>query len=602
MDTAQILHHPPISYEQEMKFGTQITRSGTRFRLWAPGSKEIGLHILDGDRILPMTALARGWHECEVEGVGAGTRYLFRLPDGREVPDPASRFQPEDVDGPSEVIDPRNFEWRDRGWRGRPWEEAIIYEVHIGCFTPEGTFRAAIDKLDHLAETGVTAVELMPIADFKGRWNWGYDGALLFAPDSSYGRPEDLKALVDAAHQRGLMMFLDVVYNHFGPSGNYMSIYAPAETDGHKTPWGPAVNFDDEGSAMIRDFVCANARYWLNEFRFDGLRLDATHEIQDEGPRHMLIELAEQLRGATDGRRVHLVSENSSNQVGWLKRGLDGTPWLYTGQWSDDIHHALHTRLTGESFWYYADYVGDPVLLPKALAEGIAWQGEYMAHAGHTKGESSQNLPPTAFVSFLQNHDQIGNRPRGDRLSKTVSPHLWRLATVIIMLAPEIPMLFMGDEWAAEQPFLFFSDIQDLADEVREERAGHLADAPGYAGSPDPMSEEAFKTSKLDWTAIEGSQHQGPLTFYRELLQVRRNAIVPHLPEMPSHPGSYETLGEDAFGVSWVLAGDRRLSMAVNLGHLSAKMRGPEGRILWLEGEASDDEIGPQSVVVRLSE
>jgi maltooligosyltrehalose trehalohydrolase len=316
----------PLRREQEMAFGTHFTATGVRFRLWAPHATAVSLRIIEPAMTLPMEARQDHWFELTLEGAGAGTRYWFVLDDGTEVPDPASRYQPDDVHGPSEVIDPLAYQWRDAGWRGRPWHEAVIYELHVGTFTPEGTFRAVIDRLDHLVALGITVIELLPVADFRGRWNWGYDGVLLFAPDASYGRPEDLKALVDACHARGLMIVLDVVYNHFGPEGHYMGIYAPIHTDKHMTPWGPGVNFDDRGAAQVRDFILSNARYWLNEFRFDGLRLDAVHEINDSGPRHVLMELAEQTRAATAGRHVHLIVENALNQAGWLKRRSDGAP------------------------------------------------------------------------------------------------------------------------------------------------------------------------------------------------------------------------------------------------------------------------------------
>ena len=355
------------------------------------------------------------------------------------------------------------------------------YELHIGTFTSAGTFLAAIDRLEDLVDLGITAMELMPVADFRGRWNWGYDAAMLFAPDSSYGRPEDLKRFIDEAHARGLMVFLDVVYNHFGPEGNYLAIYAPVTTDKHTTPWGDGVNFDDEGSRMIRDFVMANSRYWLNEFHFDGLRIDAVHEIADSGPKHMLQDLAEQIRAATDGRHIHLVAENSFNQSSWLTRRDDGTPGLYTAQWSDDIHHGLHTMATGEGHWYYADFLGRMDLLARALAEGFGWQGEHMQHEDVDKGEPSAFLPPTAFVSYIQNHDQIGNRPFGERLTHVVPREAVRALAAIYLLSPQIPLLFMGEEWAAAQPFLYFSDMgEDLADSIRTARRAELERPPHW--------------------------------------------------------------------------------------------------------------------------
>ncbi|WP_299637677.1 malto-oligosyltrehalose trehalohydrolase [Devosia sp.] len=590
-----------------MKFGTDMTREAVRFRLWAPDCDGVGLHLVDADeRILPMLRLPRGWFELEVPGIQASQRYSFVLPDGTRVPDPASRFQPDDVDGPSEVIDPRSYDWQDAGWRGRPWEEAIIYEMHVGTFSPQGTFLGAIEKLDHLVDLGVTVIELMPIADFKGRWNWGYDGVLHFAPDSTYGRPENLKALIDAAHERSLMVILDVVYNHFGPDGNYMGLYAPLVTDKHETPWGEAVNYDDEGAAMIRDFVLANARFWLNEYHFDGLRLDAVQEIHDAGPKHLLQELAEQVRASTDGRHVHLAAENSDNQAGWLTRRMDFTPGLYTANWSDDVHHCLHCAATGESHWYYADFYGRLDLLGRALAEGYGYQGEHMANEDRCKGEPSANLPPTAFVTFIQNHDQIGNRPFGDRLASLAPPEALRSLAAINLLSPHAPLVFMGEEWGSTRPFLYFSDIADLADAIREAREKEFADSPDAGDGrelPDPMSEKTFEASRLDWEEKLDAGRADILGLYRKLIALRNKEIVPRLDGIGGNSGSYELLGEQGLRVSWIMGDRSVLTLVANLS--------PEPlddidvwaqRHLWLEGFASGNSLDAWSVVWSLDE
>lgn len=594
-----------LQREQETKFGTQILPKGVRFRLWAPLAKAVSLKIYDLERVVPMIALTRGWYEVEVEEALPGMRYRFVLENGQEVPDPASRFQPEDLDGPSEIIDPRSYSWQDAGWRGRPWEETIIYELHIGTFTPQGTFRAAIDKLDALVDLGITALELMPIADFPGRWNWGYDGAHLFSPDSSYGRPEDLKALVDAAHRRGLSVFLDVVYNHFGPKGNYLQVYTPLMNGQHETPWGPAVNYDSEGSAAIRDYVFANARYWLNEYRFDGLRFDAVHEIRDYGPRHMLQDLAEQIRASTDGRFIHLIAENSDNQAGWLKRREDGAPWLYDAQWSDDIHHSLHNAITGESFWYYADFNNRIDLVGRALAEGLSWQGEYLEHEAREKGEPSAFLPATAFVSYAQNHDQSGNRPFGERISHLVPPSCARLWAAIYLLSPQIPMLFMGEEWGAGQPFLFFSDVgEDLAEGIREGREKELATFPqrGDQGvPPDPMAEETFRACKLNWDDRDEGEHARFLSLYRRLIALRRKEIVPRLAGMAGNSGRYDLLGNRTLRVTWLLGDGSELSLVANLSSEPFDGINVWGEDhLWLEGFATGDTLEGWSVVFTL--
>lgn len=594
-----------LQREQETKFGTQMLPNGVRFRLWAPFSEAVSLKIYDLELTVPMTAAARGWHEVEVEEARPGMRYHFVLENGQEVPDPASRFQPEDVDGPSEIIDPRNYAWQDGGWRGQPWEETIIYEIHVGTFTPEGTFRAAIDKLNTLLELGVTAIEIMPIADFAGRWNWGYDGAHLFSPDHTYGRPEDLKALVDAAHGKGLSVFLDVVYNHFGPKGNHLGVYAPLMNAEHQTPWGPAVNFDAEGSAVIRDFVFANARYWLNEYRFDGLRFDAVHEIRDFGPRHLLQDLAEQIRASTGGRYIHLVAENADNQAGWLKRRDDGAPWLYEAQWSDDIHHSLHTALTGETFWYYADFDGRTDLVGRSLAEGLGWQGERMEHEGREKGEPSAFLPPTAFVSYAQNHDQIGNRPFGERIGHLVDEARVRLWAAIYLLSPQIPMLFMGEEWGAKQPFQFFSDVgDDLADAIRRGREEEMASFPRREGQgvpPDPMAKETFLSCKLDWADRVEGEHARFLSIYRRLIALRKKEIIPRLYGMSGYNGRFELLTDKAVRVCWLMGDGSELSLIANLSDEPIEgvdVRGSDH--LWLEGSASGDTLGGWSAVFYL--
>jgi maltooligosyltrehalose trehalohydrolase len=594
-----------LQREQETKFGTQMLPNGVRFRLWAPLTSSVSLKIYDLERVVPMMALPRGWFEVEVEEARPGMRYRFVLENGQEVPDPASRFQPEDIDGPSEIIDPRSYGWTDAGWRGRPWEETIAYELHIGTFTQEGTFQAAKGKLDELVDLGITAIELMPLGDFAGRWNWGYDGAHLFSPDHTYGRPEDLKDLVNAAHARGLSVFLDVVYNHFGPKGNYLQVYTPLMNSKHQTPWGPAVNFDAEGSTLIRDYVFANARYWLNEYRFDGLRFDAVHEIRDFGPRHMLQDLAEQVRASTDGRFIHLIAENSDNQSGWLKRREDGAPWLYDAQWSDDIHHSVHNAITGENFWYYADFDKRLDLVGRALAEGLAWQGEYLTHEKRNKGEPSAFLPPTAFVAYAQNHDQTGNRPFGERLGHLVEPVRARLWAAIYLLSPQIPMVFMGEEWAAKQPFLFFSDVgEDLANKIRQGREAELATFPrlGDQGAPpDPMFGETFKACKLNWEDRNEDEHARFLSHYRQLIALRKKEIVPRLYGMQGNSGRYELLGQGAIRVSWTLGDGSELTLVANLSpNPFSDINIWSSDQLWLEGFATGETLEGWSAVFTL--
>lgn len=596
---------PGVQRAQPSRFGTQMLVEGVRFRLWAPNIPSVSLKILDLEFEHPMTQCRGGWHEIEVPHALAGMHYVFVLPDGQTVPDPASRFQPYDVHGPSEIIDPRSYRWTDLGWRGRPWEEMIIYELHIGTFTPEGTFLAAIDKLKALQELGITAIELMPVADFPGRWNWGYDGAFLYAPDSSYGRPEHLKALVDAAHGLGLCVFLDAVYNHFGPEGNYLQSYAPIVNPDRHTPWGGAINYDDAGAAQVREFIFANARHWLMEYHFDGLRLDAVQEIQDIGPRHMLVELAEQLRRVTDGRHIHLIVENSDNEAGWLKRGLDGEPWLYNAQWNDDLHHSLHNALTEENAWYYADFDKKLDLVGRSLAEGFGFQGEYLEHEKRFKGEPSAFLPATAFVAYAQNHDQIGNRPYGERITDIVSSEKARFWTAINLLSPQIPLLFMGEEWHAKQPFIFFSDVgAELADKVREGRRDEIKSflpQPEKGHPPDPLSEDTFKTSKLDWSQREELSHSEALAHYRQLIALRRSEIIPRLYEMDGNSGRYELDGS-ILTVAWQLGDGMRLNLLANFSDQALSCGAVGGDVLWIEGHFNETVIGPWTAVFSLAQ
>ena len=461
-----------------MPFGATCVDGGVRFRIWAPAVTSVDLKLEDKDApsLVSMAGMGGGWFEVVTNAARASSRYRFRIDDRIDVPDPASRYQPEDVLGPSMVIDPGAFPWQHGEWRGRPWHEAVLYELHVGTFSPAGTFDGVRERLDYLAELGVTAVELMPVADFSGRRNWGYDGVLPYAPDSAYGTPDDLKRLVDAAHGRGLMMFLDVVYNHFGPEGNFLHAYAPEFfTDRFHTPWGAAIDF---ARREVRDFFIHNALYWLEEYRFDGLRLDAVHAIVDRSKPDILEELADRVHARFgESRHVHLVLENDDNAARYLTRMPDGRVRRYTAQWNDDIHHALHVLATGEHDGYYEDYVDRTVdLLGRCLTEGFAYQGEPSRHRdGKPRGEPSAELPPTAFVSFIQNHDQVGNRAFGERISALAELDALRAVTAILLLAPSPPLLFMGEEWAAAEPFLFFCDFhEELAARVRDGRRGEF--------------------------------------------------------------------------------------------------------------------------------
>jgi len=578
-----------------------LAGNGVRFRLWAPNAKRIGLKLEGRADLLDMDKGEDGWFSLDMPGIGAGARYQFVLEDGTAVADPASRFQPEDVNGPSEVIDPDAFTWTDRSWQGRPWEEMIIYELHLGTFTQEGTYRAAIEKLDHLADLGITAIELMPVSDFPGAFGWGYDGVLPFAPDSSYGRPEDLKALVDAAHSKGLSVFLDVVYNHFGPEGNYLPAYAPLFTEHHKTPWGAAINFDDVGSEGVRGLVVSNVCYWLRDYHFDGLRFDAVHEIRDDSEMHVLAEIAREAQAAITDRHLHLILENAGNEPRWLGRTTAGRPEYYRAQWNDDLHHVLHVAATNQSSGYYGDFHGQADLLGRALAEGFAYQGQNATISGKPHGHPSAHLPPTAFVSFIQNHDQIGNRAYGERITR-IAPHdACRALAAIYLLAPQIPMLFMGEEWGCEQPFLYFTDIQALAESIRTGRKREfegLHTIQDGQDPPDPMVRETVELCRLNWDDQNQPRHAEWLSTYRTLLKLRQTEIVPRLANISGHAGTYTLLEGGALRVSWTLGDGTRLSLLANLSpdpvHINET---PAGRILWQQNNINDGTMGAWGVV-----
>ncbi|HRD91696.1 MAG TPA: malto-oligosyltrehalose trehalohydrolase [Accumulibacter sp.] len=578
--------------QHSMPFGAEAVHGGgVRFRLWAPGVATITLQ-LDGDQELPMTAADGGWFELTVASAQAGSRYLFRLPDGLLVPDPVSRFNPDDIHGASEIVAPTAFDWSDGDWRGRPWHEAVIYELHLGSFTASGDFAGASERLDYLVELGVTAIEIMPLADFPGRCNWGYDGVLPFAPDAAYGRPEDFKRLIDAAHQRGLMVLLDVVYNHFGPEGNYLHAYAPDFFNPrHATPWGAAINFDGEGSRVVRDFFVHNVLYWLEEFHLDGLRLDAIHAICDDSTPDIIEELAAAFKSVPGrARHVHMVLENERNQARYLTRDDFGRLLHGTAQWNDDIHHAFHVLATGESDGYYVDYAADPArLLGRCLTEGFAYQGEASTFAhGERRGEASAHLPPAAFINFLQNHDQIGNRAFGERLCHLASPLAMEAVTAVLLLAPQPPLLFMGEEFAAAQPFLFFCDFgPELAQAVTEgrrrefSRFARFADPAVRESIPDPNAPATFETCALDWSAIKRAPHRTVLELHRQLLLLRHQWIVPRLAGMDNGDPRLTMPSARTLAITWRLGDGSLLALLANLGDDPVDATPPTGQLLF---------------------
>lgn len=567
-------------HAQDYLFGPAWLHDGrVRFRLWAPDAAEQGQAVrleIAGLGPVHMASGPNGWYEAIVPCC-EGARYWFRLDDGTTVPDPASRWQAEDVHGPS-IVPAHDaagaFAWTCPDWRGRPWHEAIVYELHVGLC---GGYAGAARQLPRVAALGFTAVELMPLAEFPGARNWGYDGVLPFAPESSYGTPDELRALVDQAHQLGMMVLLDVVYNHFGPEGNYLHCYASAffRAD-RQTPWGPAIDFR---RPQVRRFFTENARYWLEQFRFDGLRLDAVHAIEDEG---WLAALPGELRtvlaqGDGANRHIHLVLENDNNDAGLLATGFDA-------QWNDDAHHALHVLLTGEDDGYYRDYTGDasdsaggerrqPALrhLARVLAEGFAYQGEPSLHrsaesAQVCRGQPSAHLPPTAFVSFLQNHDQTGNRAFGERLAALAERQALRAAVALQLLCPQVPLVFMGEETGSQRPFLYFtSHPPELARAVRDGRRREFAastafhDEASAATIPDPNDPATFEASRPE---LEDDSDWTP--YYRELLSIRRRELLHRLAGCQS--AGVDLLGPAALCARWRLTDGMELSLWLNLG------------------------------------
>ncbi len=497
-----------------------------RFRVWAPKVQRLAVNILDGPipRSVPLERETNGYFSGTLDGVGEGSRYLYLLDEETLRPDPASRFQPVGVHGPSQVVDPARFQWADAGWQGIPLDEYVIYELHVGAFTPEGTFEATITRLDALRELGVTAVELMPVAQFPGKRNWGYDGVYPFAPHNGYGGPHGLKELIDACHCRGMAVILDVVYNHLGPEGNYTGCFGHYHTDRYRTPWGDAINYDGPESDPVRHFIVSNALYWVTEYHADALRLDAVHGIFDFGARHILDELtvAVHRRARMLGRRIHVIAESDLNDVRLLKPHRQGG-YNLDAQWSDDFHHSLHTLLAGEQEGYYRDF-GGVTHLAKAVREGFVYDGTYSAYRRRRHGSSSRLRPAHQFVVCAQNHDQTGNRMHGERLATLVSFEALKVAAGVLFLSPCVPLLFMGEEYGETAPFLYFIDHSDpdLVAAVRRGRREEF-EAAGYRGKPpDPAARETFARSRLAWDLRGRGRHRTLLALCRTLISLRR--------------------------------------------------------------------------------
>lgn len=568
-----------------LPFGAEpLSGDRVRFRVWAPSCERAEV-VFDDGAAIAMHAEGDGWFSVEA-ACPCGAGYRYRFDDAEPVPDPASRAQRGGAGGSSIVVDPQAYVWRCTGWRGRPWCEAVVYELHAGAC---GGFAGVAHQLGRLAALGVTAIELMPVAEFPGTRNWGYDGVLPFAPASSYGTPDALKTLVDAAHERGLMILLDVVYNHFGPEGNHLAAYADAFfRDDVATPWGRAIDFRRE---EVRTYFIENALYWIMEYRFDGLRLDAVHAIV---PNDWLNDLSARVRAAVEpGRHVHLVLENDENSATLLERGFDA-------QWNDDFHHAAHVLLTGEREGYYADYAAEPAAeLARCLAGGFAYQGRASPHRGGAiRGEPSTHLPPTAFVAFLQNHDQVGNRAFGERLDALASREAVRAARALLLLSPQIPLLWMGEEWASRKPFLFFADYAPpLADAVREGRCREFRafdafdDARARARIPDPNDPATFAASVPDFEAMSSGDGAEALEHTRRLLAIRREHIVPRL-EGTRALGA-RAVGAAALVARWRLGDGSTLALFVNLASAPVPIEDTgRGELLYETAPGDRDALG----------
>ena len=581
-------------------WGAEFVAADTvRFRVWASGQESVTLRLTGKE--FKMNPAEEGWFEFSTSGISPGAEYNYVLADGTVLPDPASRGQKSNVNGPSLVVNPESYRWQNTQWQGRPWEETVFYELHVGTFTPEGTFSAAIKKLPYLADLGITAIEILPVSQFGGNRGWGYDGVLLYAPHSAYGTPDDLKAFVDAAHSYGISVVLDIVLNHFGPEGNYLPLISPEFFHKERmTPWGPGIAYDVDA---VRRYITEAPLYWLKEFNLDGLRFDAIDQIEDSAEKHVLIEIAERIRTEITDRPVHLTTEDSRNVIFLHPRDEEGVTPLFSGEWNDDFHNAVHVFATGETHAYYQDFADEPEKhVARALAEGFAYQGEVSAHSGEARGVNSASQPPVAFVDFIQNHDQTGNRAHGERLVSLAGVERTKVLLAALLLSPHIPLLFMGEEYGENNPFLFFTDFHgDLAKAVREGRAKEFEGHSGYEGDsvPDPNAESTFMQSKLDWKKLESHEGQSWLALTRALLTLRQQRIVPLLATAGGNSGQVVSTAEGFLAVTWTLP-KGTLSLALNIGERKQTLPDLPGETVFAWPNATD-ELSQNSIVVRLA-
>ncbi|MFN7932245.1 MAG: malto-oligosyltrehalose trehalohydrolase [Bryobacteraceae bacterium] len=528
--------------------GATYTPDSTTFRVWAPNCRLVEV-VLEGTGSFAMKGSRGGYHAARIAGLSPGALYWFRLDGEGPFPDPASRFQPEGVHGPSMVVDPGQYEWKAEAFRGVSLDDLVLYELHVGAFTAEGTFRAAADKLEYLRDLGITAVELMPVADFPGRWNWGYDGVAPFAPARCYGTPDELRAFVDRAHELGIGVLLDVVYNHFGPDGAYQGLFSRSYfSRRHRNAWGDGIHFDGRSSAPVREYFVQNALCWIREYRLDGLRLDAVHAIHDDSRRHILAEIAGALHRTE--REVLVIAEDARNLAFLMQPETEGG-WGLDAVWADDFHHQMRRALAGDSEGYFRHFDGSMAGIAKTAKLG--W---------FRMGSDPRGLAYSRFLFCIQNHDQIGNRARGDRLHHSISAAAYRAATTLLLLLPQTPLLFMGQEWAASTPFLFFTDHhEELGKLVTEGRRREFQQFGSFAGEvPDPQSPATFQASQLRWQELEQSPHAGTHRLYRDLLTLRRSH--PAL----RNPGYSPHLNIEACGSEAILVRRGALLIAVALG------------------------------------
>jgi maltooligosyltrehalose trehalohydrolase len=581
-----------------LELGASVSDEGVRFRVWAPAVTSISLVIEDESKEIPMDPEGKGYFTTFLSGAESRMRYSYLLNANQIRPDPISRFQPEGVKGPSEVIDPDEFKWKDQTWRGIPLEKMIIYEIHTGTFTDEGTFEAIIPFLAYFKkDLGVTAIELMPVAQFPGTRNWGYDGTYLYAPQNSYGGPKGLKSLINACHQKGLAVILDVVYNHLGPEGNYLSDYAPYFTDRYKTPWGSAVNFDGPESDEVRRFITDNAVYWITEYHLDGIRIDAVHGIFDFSARHILLDIREEVQHQAKNlsRQIAVIAESDLNDVRIINPPGKGGYGL-DAQWNDDFHHCLHTLLTQERNGYYEDF-GDISQMVKALREGFVYTGQYSSYRRRRHGSSSKHLSPAQFVVFSQNHDQVGNRMIGERLSTLVSFEALKLAAGVVLLSPNIPLLFMGEEYGEEAPFQYFVSHSDdtLIEAVRRGRREEFAGFGWQGDIPDPQSEETFLLSKIHLDLHRQGKHKTLFELYRTLLKCRKE--IPSLSHLSKAGMEVKAHEEEATLIMRRRHGEDRIFGIFNFSEKPAEVRILVERGQWQKvlDSSSDQWGGPGS-------